>query len=290
MRLIATVFTASVAAALLVPSVQAQDLSKVNVEAKEVRGSVRMLTGRGGNIGVSAGDDGVFLIDDQFAPLSEKIVAAIKTFSEEPVRFLINTHWHSDHTGGNESFGKAGAVIVAHENVRKRMSAGQFMEAFGREVKAAPKDALPVVTFADSVTFHLNGDTIKVLHVDPAHTDGDSVVFFEKANVLHTGDIFFHGQYPFVDLGSGGSVDGVIAAAAKLIAMTDDETKIIPGHGALATKADYQKYHDGLKTIRDRVAKLLEAGRTVDEVLAAKPSKEFDGAWGKGFVTPSAFV
>lgn len=274
----------------LAPAADAQDMSDVEISVQELRGSVRMLTGRGGNLGVSAGEDGVFLIDDQFAPLTDKILAAIATFSEEPVRFVLNTHWHGDHTGGNENLGKRGAVIVAHENVRKRMSAEQFMETFGRKVPAAPKDALPVVTFAESVTFHLNGDTIKVTHVPPAHTDGDSVVFFEKANVLHTGDLFFNGRYPFIDLSSGGSIDGVIVAADTAIAMCDDETKIIPGHGDLATKADYQKYREVLATIRDRVKKLIDEGKTQDEVIAAKPTAEWDETWGTGFMRPEVFL
>ena len=278
------------AAGLAVPRSAAQDMSDVEIRVQELRGSVRMLTGQGGNLGVSAGEDGVFLIDDQFAPLTEKIRAAIGTFSEAPVRFVLNTHWHGDHTGGNENLGKAGAVIVAHENVRKRMSAEQFMETFGRKVPAAPKDALPVVTFAESVTFHLNGDTIRVKHVPPAHTDGDSIVFFEKANVLHTGDLFFNGRYPFIDLSSGGSLDGVIAAADVAIAMCDDETKIIPGHGELATKADYIAYRDVLKAIRERVQKLIDEGKTQDEVIAAKPTAEWDETWGAGFMRPPVFL
>jgi cyclase len=290
MRRIAAVLIVATGFAVAVPFVEAQDFSDVTIKATAVRGSVHMLTGAGGNLGVSVGDDGVFLIDDQFAPLSEKIKAAIATISAKPVKFLVNTHWHGDHVGGNENFGKDGAIIVAHDNVRKRMSTDGFIKAFNREVKAAPKDALPVVTFADSVTLHLNGETMKVIHVDPAHTDGDSVIFFEQANVLHTGDLFFNGLYPFIDLSSGGNIDGVIAAAARLIPMVDDETKIIPGHGPLATKADYQKYHDTLKAIRDNVAKLVAAGKSMDEVIAAKPSAEFDAEWGNGFMKPATFL
>ena len=271
-------------------SVSAQDFTGVEITVKELRGSVRMLTGAGGNLGVSAGEDGVFLIDDQFAPLTDKITAAIKTFSDEPVRFVLNTHWHGDHTGGNENLGKAGAVIVAHENVRKRMSAEQFIEGLGRKVPAAPKDALPVVTFAESVTFHLNGETIAVTHVDPAHTDGDSTVHFKDANVIHTGDLFFNGLYPFIDVSSGGGIDGVIAAADTVIALCDDETQIIPGHGPLATKADYVTYRDVLTKIRDNVKKLIDAGKTQDEVIAAKPTAEFDEKWGQGFMRPDVFV
>ena len=290
MRRIAAALVTTLALAAATPFVVAQDMSDVEIKVSEVSGTVRMLQGRGGNLAVSAGEDGVFLIDDQFAPLSDKIKAAIATFTDKPVKFLVNTHWHGDHTGGNENFGKAGAIIVAHENVRKRMSSEQFIEAFGRKVPASPKEALPVVTFDDSVTLHMNGETIEVIHIDPAHTDGDSVVFFKKANVLHTGDLFFNGLYPFIDVSSGGGIDGVIAAAKKLIGMVDDGTKIIPGHGPLATKADYQTFHDMLVGIRKNVAKLMEEGKTLDEVLAADPAKEWNGTWGKGFLTPQAFV
>ncbi len=272
------------------PTVLLAQEREVTIEVTELSGSVRMLVGQGGNLGVSAGPDGVFLIDDQFAPLTSKILAAIATFSDEPVRFVLNTHWHGDHTGGNENLGKAGAVIVAHDNVRERMSSEQFMKAFNRKVEPSPREALPIVTFAESITFHLNDDTIRVIHVDPAHTDGDSIVLFEKANVLHTGDLFFNGRYPFVDLSSGGSVDGVIAAADRALEMIDDETKIIPGHGDLATKADYTAYRDVLRTIRDRVAKLIEDGKTREEVMASDVSKEFDAKYGVGFVRPPAFL
>jgi glyoxylase-like metal-dependent hydrolase (beta-lactamase superfamily II) len=191
----------------------AQDFDKVELKTTAVGGSVHAIFGRGGNIGVSAGEDGVFLIDDQFAPLSDKIKAEVAALGAGEVRFIVNTHWHFDHTGGNEIFGADGALIVAHDNVRERMSVDQFIAAFDREVPASPKVALPVVTFDDGVTFHLNGDTIRVIHVPHAHTDGDAIVHFSTANVIHAGDTVWTSGYPFIDTGSGGSIDGVIAAA-----------------------------------------------------------------------------
>ena len=271
------------------PPAAAQE-REVTIQVKELRGSVRMLVGQDGNLGVRGGEDDEFLIDDQFAPLTEKILAAIRTFTDEPVRFVVNTHWHGDHTGGNENLGERGAVIVAHDNVRERMSTEQFMKAFDRRVEPAPRAALPIVTFTESVTFHLNGDTIRVIHVDPAHTDGDSIVHFEKANVLHTGDLFFKGRYPFIDLSSGGSIDGVIAAADRALGLCDDETQIIPGHGDLATRADYAAYRDVLRTVRDGVAAQIAAGRTREEVMASDVTAAYDAEWGQGFIRGPAFL
>ena len=249
-----------------------------------------MLSGQGGNIGVCVGDDGVFAIDDQFAPLTPRILEEIKKLSEKPVRFVINTHWHGDHTGGNENFGEAGAIIVAHANVRKRMSEKQFMEAFNRTVEPSPKGALPVVSFEQSITFHWNDETIEVVHVQPAHTDGDSFVHFRSANVLHAGDVFFNGMYPFIDTGTGGNLEGMIRAVERILARCDGETRIIPGHGSLASRADLERYHRMLTTVRDRVEPMLRAGRSRDEVIAAKPSADLDADWGGGFMKPDVWI
>ena len=269
---------------------QAPDFSQVTIKTETLAPGIHMLTGDGGNIGLSAGDDGAFLVDDQFAPLTEKIVAAVKTLTDKPVRFVINTHWHGDHTGGNENFGRAGAVIVAHENVRKRMSTEQFNEAFKRTTPAAPRGALPIVTFSESVTLHLNGDDVRVTHVAPAHTDGDSIVHFTKANVIHMGDLYVNGGYPFIDISSGGEVNGIIAAADQALAMGNDSTKIIPGHGALGTKAALKQYRDVVATVRDRVAALITQGKSLADVQTAAPSKEFDATWGTGFMKGEQFV
>jgi glyoxylase-like metal-dependent hydrolase (beta-lactamase superfamily II) len=269
---------------------QQEDFDKVEVTSAKVGEGVYVLNGRGGNIGVSVGEDGVLIIDDQYAPLTVKIRAAVASLTPQPIRFVINTHWHGDHTGGNENLGKAGIVIVAQENVRNRMSVEQFIAAFGEKVPASPKAALPIITFADSVAFHLNGDDIRSFHVAPAHTDGDTVVHFKKANVVHMGDCFFNGMYPFIDLSSGGSIDGIVAAADKVLAMVDTNTKIIPGHGPVGDKAALQAYRDVMASIRDRVKALVTAGKTLDQVKAAQPTKDFDAKWGGGFLKADVFT
>ena len=216
----------------------------VQITVEKVTDHIYMLQGAGGNIGISTGKDGVFMIDDQFAPLSEKITAAIKTISDQPVSFLVNTHFHGDHTGGNANFEATGAMIVAHDNVRKRLAAD-------------PKTAdagLPVITFSEDATFYQNGDDVFLTHVHHAHTDGDALVYFAQSNVLHTGDTFFNGNFPFIDTNRGGSIQGDIDAAKKGLMLINEDTKIIPGHGKLATKADYQKYHDMLENVHTAVA------------------------------------
>jgi len=267
-----------------------QDFSKVEIRTTKLSDSVYMMQGAGGNLGLSVGDDATVLIDDQFAPLTEKIQAAIAKVTAKPVRFLLNTHWHGDHTGGNENFGKAGVVIFAHENVRKRMSTEQFMEFINMREKPSPKVALPMITFAGAITFHLNGDEIRVMHVPRAHTDGDAIVQFVSSNVIHTGDVMFNGMYPFIDVDSGGSVDGVISACDRILAMAGDETKIIPGHGPLATKADLKTYRDMLETVAGRVRALVAQGKSVDDIKAAKVSAEFDAKWGNGFMKSDKFA
>jgi glyoxylase-like metal-dependent hydrolase (beta-lactamase superfamily II) len=262
----------------------------VEFELKPAGGKVYMLSGQGGNIGVCVGDDGVFAIDDQFAPLTPRILAEIEKISEKPIRFVVNTHWHGDHTGGNENLGKAGAIIVAHANVRKRMSEEQFMEAFNRTVEPAPKGALPVVTFEQSVTFHWNDENIEVVHVQPAHTDGDSFVHLRSANALHAGDVFFNGMYPFIDTSTGGNLEGMIRAVERILERCDAETRIIPGHGPLASRADLERYQRMLTTVRDRIEPMLRAGRSRDEVIAAKPTADLDADWGGGFMKPDVWV
>lgn len=265
-----------------------QDMSKVEIKAEQLAPGVAVLFGAGGNIGVSYGEDGTVLIDDQFAPLTGKIQTAIAGLGASPVKFLINTHWHGDHTGGNENFGKAGAVIMAHDNVRVRMASDQ-KTGFG-EVKASPKAALPVITYAEGLKLHLNGEEVRVVSVPPAHTDGDSIVHWTKSNVIHMGDLYFNKvTFPFVDRGSGGDVRGVIMAADKALAMADDATKIIPGHGPVATKADLKAYRDMVSEIVSRVEKAAKEGKTLAEVKAMKPADGF-GVATNGFITANRFV
>jgi glyoxylase-like metal-dependent hydrolase (beta-lactamase superfamily II) len=271
------------------PASAQQDMSKVEIKTEKLAPGVAVLFGAGGNIGLSYGEDGNVIIDDQYAPLTDKIAAAIAALDPDPVRFVINTHWHYDHTGGNENFGKRGAVILAHDNVRRRMSTDQFIAALDSKVPPSPKDALPVVTFAEGVTLHLNGDTLHVVHVAKAHTDGDALIHWQKANVLHMGDTFFHKMsFPFVDISSGGSIDGLIAAADRALKLTGPATKIIPGHGPVATRAELQAYRDMLVDIRGKVAAGIKAKRTLAQIQATKPTARY--GMPDGFIKPDQFV
>ncbi|HET9453216.1 MAG TPA: MBL fold metallo-hydrolase [Gemmatimonadaceae bacterium] len=283
-------FRAAILLLLLPSALAAQNFDSVQVRAQALRGGVYMLTGAGGNIGLSVGAEAAFLVDDQYAPLSPKIIAAVKSVTQLPIRFVVNTHWHGDHTGGNENIGKTGALIVAHENVRKRMSVEQFNAVFNRRTPASPTGALPVVTFTDSVTFHINGDDLVAYHIPPAHTDGDAVVHFTKADVVHMGDTFFNGGYPFVDVSSGGNVNGVIGIADRVLATCAPTTIIIPGHGPVADCAALKRYRDVVATVRDRVQAAMAQGRTLEQLKAAGLSAEFDATWGRGFIRPDVFV
>ncbi len=269
---------------------QGQDFSKVEIQARQIDANTYMLTGSGGNIGLSVGDDAVFVIDDQFAPLAPKIKAAIAAISKKPAQFVLNTHFHFDHSGGNEAFGKDGALIVAHDNVRKRLSADQLITFIGANQKATAKAGLPVITVTSDISFHINGNQVQAFHVPRAHTDGDLIVHFKQSDVVHMGDTFFNGFYPFIDTSSGGTADGVIAAADRVLALSGEKTKIIPGHGPLASKADLQKYRDLLATVSQRIKDLRRAGKKDDEIRAAKPAADFDATYGGGFIKPDQFV
>lgn len=266
------------------------DMADVEIEVEPLTDQVALLYGRGGNIGVSHGEDGVFLIDDQYAPLTDRIRAAIGELSDQPVRYVINTHWHGDHTGGNENLGEAGAVIVAHENVRERMSTEQFMEVFDRKVPASPEAALPMVTFNDTVTFHINGDTATVHHVPRGHTDGDSIIYFKNADVLHMGDNFFNNGYPFIDRDSGGSVQGMIDAVERGLKIAGDGTKIIPGHGELSDREGLETYHGMLTTITERVRGRMERGESLEEIQASGVTSDYDERWSGDFIDAERFV
>jgi cyclase len=250
----------------------AQDTSDIHIRTIPLADGVYMLMGRGGNVGVSIGSDGVFMVDDQYANMAGKIRAALDSLGGGPVRYVLNTHWHPDHTGGNEAFSKEGALVFAHENVRRRMAAGQRIWPLDLDV--AP------MTFTDTVVFHMNGEDIIVVHMPPAHTDGDAVVFFRHADVVHMGDIFWTHHYPFIDLSSGGSVDGVIAAVDDILGRIGPDTKVIPGHGPLSDRAGLQAYDQMLKTVRARVRTAIADGKTEKQVLDAGLTKEWDNVDG----------
>jgi cyclase len=255
---------------------------EVTIKTLKVQNGIYMLVGQGGNIGLFIGEDGTFLIDDQFAPLTPKHLEAIKTAGGEVPRFLINTHYHADHTGGNENLGKAGTLIFSHDQVRERLTVETVIQAFNMVTPPLPKAALPVVTFSSDITFHLNGDTLRAFHVPRAHTDGDSVIHFKNANVIHSGDVFFNGLYPFIDVDHGGTLNGMIRAADAVLELADGNTKIIPGHGPLGDKAQLQAYRDMLATAYERLSQLKEKGLSMEEAVAEKPLADLEELWGKG--------
>ena len=259
---------------------QTPDFSKVQIKAETLAPGVAVLFGAGGNIGVSHGPDGTILIDDQFAPLTDKIAAAVAALGASPVRFLVNTHWHFDHSGGNENFGKT-ATILAHKNVRVRLAAGGTVG--GNVSPPAPPQALPVITYDDGISFHLNGDQIDAVFTGGGHTDGDSVLYWRKANVLHTGDLMMsNAPFPFVDIGSGGNAVHLVASLDKMLALTNATTKIIPGHGPVTDRAGLQAWRDRIAGGVETVRKAKDAGQTLAAFLAANPLKPLD--------RPGAFI
>ncbi len=272
---------------LLAVTVQAADVKITSIKVTE---KIYMIKGDGGNIGLFTGGDGSFLIDDQFAPLTEKIVAAIKSAGGHYPRFLINTHYHGDHTGGNENLGKGGVLIFSHDNVRERLKSGAFIKEFNMKQAGVPKDGLPVVTFSVDISFHLNGDTVHAIHVPGAHTDGDSFIYFLSANVIHAGCIFFNGFYPFIDVGHGGSLKGMISAVDKILSLSDDSTKIIAGHGPLGDKKQLTGYRRMLMTVYERLRKLKAEGKTAKEAIAAGPLDDLDAVWGDGLFKSDRWI
>jgi cyclase len=268
---------------LLGVSVHAQtNFSQVQIKATKVAGNVYMLEGAGGNIGVSVGDDGILIVDDQFAPLADKIRAALKGIADKKLRFILNTHWHGDHTGGNAAFGPE-APIIAHDNVRKRMATEQKSEFFKRTTPASPKEALPVITFGQNLTVHFNGEEIRAIHYPQGHTDGDSIIFFTSSNVVHLGDDFFAGMFPFVDLESGGSVQGLTKNIGDVITKIPAGAKLIPGHGPLSTIEDLKTYHNMLVTTSDIVRQKIAAGKTLEQVKSEGLPDTWK-SWGTGFI------
>ncbi len=264
----------------------AQNRKEVIIKTEKLSEHVYMLTGQGGNIGVSIGDDGVFMIDDQFAPLSAKILTAVRKLSNKPIKFLVNTHWHGDHTGGNVNFQKEGATILAHDNVRKRLK-----ETPKRDKTMRAKEAFPVITFNDKMSVHMNGEKVAVFHIGNAHTDGDALLYFSKSNVLHTGDTYFKGRYPYIDLNSGGSIKGYINAVKAGLLIIDEETKIIPGHGSVATQTDYKTFLEMLEEIMQNVQTQIGLKKSEEEVAKMESiTKKYDDlGYGSGFINSERF-
>lgn len=265
----------AVAAAVAAGTAGAQDdFASVEISVHEVADGIHYLEGRGGNIGLSVGDDGVVMVDDQFAPLTDKILAAIGALSDADILFVINTHVHPDHTGGNENLGSMGIPIIAHDNVRARMVEGI------RGGPPSPAAALPVVTYGDTATLHFNGEEIRIVKVPPAHTDGDSYIHFVNANVLHLGDVFRTTGYPVIDVDNGGTAEGTLAALDAALDMAGPGTKILPGHGELSDRGDVQEFRDMIAEVHERVSDLVEQGMTLEQVVAARPTEDLDARWG----------
>ena len=275
-----------------VPSSQAQKFKDVEIIVNQLdNNGTYMLVGKGGNIGLSVGDNGVLLIDSQFKQLTDKILSAINNrITDKSVKFLINTHWHQNHTGGNENFVKNGAIIIAHENVRERLNAEQFVDFLNKTFEASPLNALPTITYKDSITFYFNEDKIDVYHLPHAHTDGDSIIYFNKRNIIHTGDIYVNGRYPFIDHSSGGSIDGIITGIEKIISIIDNDTKIIPSHGLLSNLGELQDYLIMLKDIRQQVLTMVNNGATLNEIIKSDITSKYDNLYSDSFINSGDFL
>jgi cyclase len=282
----------SIAFSFFVSSIFAQpNMDNAVISTIKIRDNIHMLQWTGaGNMMLLSGKDGNILIDDQFAPLSEKINASIQAISKGNVKFLFNTHYHGDHSGGNANFAKMGATIFAHNNVRARLTADSTKLKFAKLTKPEPTEAWPVITYTEGMNLYLNNEDVVIFHVDNAHTDGDAIFYLPKSNIVHTGDCFMKGRFPYIDRNSGGSINGWLAAASQVITMIDNETVIIPGHGDLANKKDYREVRDAVMLMRDGVKKSIKAGQNLDQILAAKLTKEYDNTLGNGFIKGDALI
>ena len=289
------VFAAAVLCFAGIALAQDQDFSKVQIKVTKVSGNIYMLEGAGGNIAASVGEDGIVIVDDQYAPLADKIAAALKSIgvTDKPVRFVINTHYHGDHTGGNLAFATGGSTVIAQDNVRKRLETGGKAGNGGSmtmDQKAAAKGALPIITFDQDVTVHLNGEDIRALHFPAGHTDGDAIVFFPKANVVHMGDDFVRYGYPFIDVTAGGSVQGMIAACEKVVAVLPPDVKVIPGHGQLSNLEEVRDYITMLKGTSAAVQAAIKSGKTVDQMKKEKILAAWDAKYSGKFITSDLFI
>lgn len=275
---------------IIVTSVYSQETPEVKLYVEKVEENLYIISGHGGNTGVFVGKDGFLVIDTKDGSVNNEIKTKFSEISNKPVRFVINTHWHYDHTGGNASMGNAGAIIIAHENVYKRMNEEQYMEFFDRKVPSAPKSALPILTFTKDLTFYINDEEIHVFHLAPGHTDGDVVIHFRKSNVIHMGDLYFNGFYPYICISSGGSINFMIDVINQILPMINNKTRVIPGHGPLSNKDELKEYLDMLNQIRNEIAQQIKSGKTREEIIESKPTQKFDEEWGDGFLNPNKFV
>lgn len=271
---------------LVTQAVFSQNMENVKITTTKVTDKIYMLQGQGGNVGVLVGEDGTLIVDDQFAPLTKKLQTAIANISDHPTQFLVNTHWHYDHSDGNENFGAAGAIIVSQENSRTRMTEDQVLQMSGYKQEAYNHQGLPKITFEESMSFHYNGETVNVFHLGPAHTDGDAVIHFVESNVFHTGDVFVRYGLPFIDQPNGGNVEGMIAFVDAIAALADDDTKIIPGHGQVSSKEDLIAYRDMLQSMTDSIKQSMDKGMNLQQITDTKPFNQYSD----GFVTRDAFV
>jgi len=275
-----TLLVAICAVVISTNTIAQRNFDDVEIESTELRNGLHMFKGAGGNIAVSVGVDGVLIVDDQFAEMTAKIDAAIAKLSDQGVRYVLNTHWHFDHSGGNQHYGSQGKTIIAHDNTYHRMSTDQVIEAFDMKVPASPKEALPVITFNDSATVHFNEMTVELVHIPNAHTDTDAFVNFKEANIIHSGDVYISNSYLFIDTSSGGTLKGVISAIEKLVAMSNDDTIIVPGHGKLSDKAGAEKTLAMLKRLKSKVENAISENLSEEAFLATDPTSEFDDDFG----------
>ncbi len=282
-----------IAAAVMSPSMAQRDFSGVEFRQTELAEGLVLLQGAGGNIAALPGSDGLLIIDDDYSEMEDKLMAVLADLQAGGPKFVLNTHWHFDHAGGNTAVGRDGATIVAHKNVRERLKAGGTIAAFGAIIPPADRSALPAITYSDTMSMHWNELRLELKHSETAHTDGDTVVYLyrdDKLLAVHLGDLFFNGFYPFIDASSGGSAMGVVSGVADVLAHIDDSTMVIPGHGPMASKADLQAYHDFLKTAVSRVAALKSSGKSLEQVVAEKPLADFEQEWGDGFLKTDVWL
>jgi glyoxylase-like metal-dependent hydrolase (beta-lactamase superfamily II) len=250
-----------------------------------------VIHGSGGNVILSIGNDGIILVDDQYAPVTEKMKSVIANITNKPIKFVINTHWHPDHVGGNERLGEAGAIIISHDNVRKRLSNDQFFELINQTIPALSKKGLPIITFSDNMTFYQNNDEIRISYLDNGHTDGDSAVYFTQNNVIHVGDDFSDRAYPFMDLSTGGSIDGLISSLQSIISMINNDTKVVAGHSGISNQTKVKDYVGMLIDVRSVISNMIKEGKTLDEIIQSKPTSQYDTTYQDySFIKPKDFV